>query len=81
MPYFALIIMFHHVLIACYQDTVTSIMHEILDDKKSTSGLIFLYGSKPIKWNCCKQKVIALLSCEAEYISSTLVVYQEIWIS
>ena len=24
-----------------------------LDDRKSTSGLIFLYGSKPIAWNCC----------------------------
>ena len=32
-----------------------------LDDRKSTSSLIFFYGSKPIAWNCCKQKVIALL--------------------
>ena len=37
-----------------------------LDDRKSTSGLIFFFGSKPRAWNCCKQKVIALLSCEAE---------------
>ena len=51
-----------------------------LDDRKSTSGYIFLYGSKPIAWNCRKQKVIALSSCEAEYISSTLVVCQGIWI-
>ena len=49
-----------------------------LDDPKSTSGYIFLYGSKPIAWNCCKQKVIALSSCEAEYISSTLAVCQGI---
>ena len=39
-----------------------------LDDRKSTLRLIFFYGSKPIAWNCCKQKVIALSSCEAEYI-------------
>ena len=51
-----------------------------LDDRKSTSGLIFFYGSKPIVWNLCKQKVIALSSCEAEYISSTLAVCQGIWI-
>ena len=37
-----------------------------LDDQKSTSGYIFVYGSKPLAWNCCKQKVIALSSCEAE---------------
>ena len=52
-----------------------------LDDRKRTSGLIFFYGSKPIAWNCSKQKVIALSSCEAEYISSTLAVCQGIWIS
>ena len=52
-----------------------------LDDRKSTSGLIFFYGSKLIAWNCCKQKVIALSSCEAEYISSTMAVCQGIWIS
>ena len=53
---------------------------EDLDDRKSTSGYIFLYGSKPIAWNCSKQKVIALSSCEAKYISSTLAVCQGIWI-
>ena len=51
-----------------------------LDDRKSTSWLIFFYGSKPIAWNCCKQKVIILSSCEAKYISSTLAVCQGIWI-
>ena len=51
------------------------------DDRKSTSGYIFLLGSKPISWNCSKQKVVALSSCEAEYISSTSAVCQGIWIS
>ena len=31
-----------------------------LDNRNSTSELIFFYGSKPIAWNCCKRKVIAL---------------------
>ena len=52
-----------------------------LDDKKSTSGYIFLLGSKPIAWNCSKQKVVALSSCEAEYISSTSAVCKGVWIS
>ena len=51
------------------------------DDRKSTSGYIFLLGSKPISWNCSKQKVVALSSCEAEYISSTSAVCPGIWIS
>ena len=51
------------------------------DDRKSTSGYIFFLGSKPIAWNCSKQKVVALSSCEAEYISSTSAVCQGIWIS
>ena len=28
-----------------------------LDDRKSTSGYIFLLGSKPIAWNCCKKRL------------------------
>ena len=51
-----------------------------IDDRKSTSGYIFLLGSKPIAWNCCKQKFVALSSYEAEYISSTLAMCQGIWI-
>ena len=51
-----------------------------LDDRKSTSGYIFIYGSKPLAWNCCKQKVIALSSCEVEFLSSTLAVCQGLWI-
>ena len=52
-----------------------------LYDRKSTSRLIFIYGSKPIAWNCCQQKVIAMSSCGAQYISSTLAVCQGIWIN
>ena len=51
------------------------------DDRKSTSGYIFFLGSNPIEWNCSKQKVVALSSCEAEYISSTSAVCQGVWMS
>ena len=50
------------------------------DDRKSISRLILFFGSKPIAWNCCKEKVITLSLCEVEYISSTLAMCQGIWI-
>ena len=52
-----------------------------LDDKKSTSWLIFFYRSKTIVWSFCKQKVIALSSHETEYIASTWAACQWIWIN
>jgi hypothetical protein len=39
-----------------------------VDDKKSMTGVIFYLGSSPISWLSRKQKVVALSSCEAEYI-------------
>jgi len=36
--------------------------------RKSTSGIIFYLGSNLVTWASQKQKVVALSSCEAEYI-------------
>ena len=41
-----------------------------IDDRKSTSGMLYCLGSSPITWNSGKQKVVALSSCEAEYIAA-----------
>ena len=51
--------------------------------EKAHRALFFFLevGTNPIALNCSKQKVIALSSCEAEYISSTMSVCQGIWIS
>jgi hypothetical protein len=40
-----------------------------VDTSKSTSGIIFFLGYSPVSWQSQKQKVVALSSCEAEYIA------------
>jgi hypothetical protein len=40
------------------------------EDRKSTSGYIFMMGKAPIAWCSKKQNVVALSSCEAEYIAA-----------
>ena len=37
------------------------------NDRKSTSGFVFMIGSGPICWSSKKQAVLALSSAEAEY--------------
>lgn len=41
------------------------------DDRKSTSGYVFLLGNKAISWASKKQMTIALSSAEAEYMAAT----------
>ena len=41
-----------------------------VNDRKSTSGLIFFLAGGPIAWQSVKQKVVVLSSCEAEYITA-----------
>ena len=45
-------------------------------DRKSTSRQVFFLGGLLIMWNILKQKVVALCSCEGEYISITSIVCQ-----
>ncbi|KAF2321384.1 hypothetical protein GH714_040973 [Hevea brasiliensis] len=42
-----------------------------IDDRKSTTGILFFLGSSPVTWVSQKQRVVALSSCEAEYIAAT----------
>lgn len=51
------------------------------DDRKSTSGYIFFLGGNPVAWQSAKQRVVALSSCEAEYIAATTATCQGIWLS
>ena len=41
-------------------------------DRKSTSGAFFFLGDNIITWMSQKQRIVALSSCEVEYISLTL---------
>ena len=50
------------------------------DDRKSTSSQVFFIGNSAITWNTVKQSVVALSSCEAEYIAASVASCQGIWI-
>ncbi|WP_286489543.1 Ty1/Copia family ribonuclease HI, partial [Escherichia coli] len=51
-----------------------------IDDRKSTSGAFFFFGSHLISWSSKKQKTVALSSCEVEYIAATQAACEGIWI-
>jgi hypothetical protein len=50
-------------------------------DRKSTSGVVFFLGNNIITWSSQKQRVVALSSCEAEYIATTAATCQGVWLS
>jgi hypothetical protein len=50
-----------------------------IDDRKSTSGMVFYLGCNPISWCSKKQKVVAQSSCEAEYIAASTAARQGLW--
>lgn len=45
--------------------------HGDKDDKESTTGYIFMYGETLISWCSKKTLVVALSSCNAEYIAAS----------
>lgn len=50
-------------------------------ERKSTSGYVFLLNGSPISWCSKKQPVVALSSCEAEYIAGSYAACQGIWLT
>ncbi|KAK8448440.1 hypothetical protein SEVIR_7G012052v4 [Setaria viridis] len=42
-----------------------------IDTSKSTSGMFFFLGKCLVSWQSVKQQVVALSSCEAEYIAAS----------
>jgi hypothetical protein len=42
-----------------------------IDTSKSTSGILFFFGKSLVSWQLVKQQVVALSSCEAEYIAAS----------
>jgi hypothetical protein len=51
-----------------------------IDDRKSTSGFVYHFGSAPIAWSCKKQLAIALSSAKAEYRVVVLASQEVLWI-
>ena len=50
-------------------------------DRKSSSGAFFFLSDNIITWMSQKQRIVALSSCEAEYISLTLGACQGVWLA
>ncbi|CAN6310868.1 unnamed protein product [Urochloa humidicola] len=51
-----------------------------LDGRRSTAGIIFFLGSRPITWQSQKQEVVALSTCEAEYVAASMACCQGVWL-
>jgi hypothetical protein len=49
--------------------------------KRSTSGILFFLDENLVTWTSQKQKIVALSSCEAEYVSAALGACQGVWLS
>lgn len=52
-----------------------------LEDRKSTTEILFYLGLCLVNWSSQKQKFLALSSCEAEYIALTATVCQGVWLT
>jgi hypothetical protein len=51
-----------------------------IDTSKSTSGVLFFFSKCLVSWQSVKQQVVALSSCEAEYIAAYTALTQAIWL-
>jgi hypothetical protein len=52
-----------------------------IDTRKSTTGALFFLGKCLVSWQSLKQRVVALSSCEVEYIAVTTAATQAIWMA
>ena len=51
-----------------------------IDDRKSTMGVDYFLGGNPVAWLSQKQRVVALSSCEAKYVTATTAACQGVWL-
>ena len=55
-------------------------MAEDIDGRRSTSSVLVFLGSAPILWLSLKQKVMALSTCETEYVAVATMACQAVWL-
>ncbi|XP_066324298.1 secreted RxLR effector protein 161-like [Miscanthus floridulus] len=51
-----------------------------IDGQQSTSGVLVFLGSALISWLSLKQKVVALSTCEVEYVAAATAACQVMWL-
>lgn len=51
-----------------------------IDDGRSTHGHVFYLDESPITWCSQKQEIVALSSCEAEFMAATEAAKQAVWL-
>jgi hypothetical protein len=51
-----------------------------IDISKSTSGILFFFGKSLVGWQSVKQQLVALSSCEPEYIAASTALTQALWL-
>ena len=52
-----------------------------VNDIRSTSGIVFFIGNSPVSWTSQKQGVVAVSSCEAEYVAAAAAASQGVWLN
>ncbi|KAL3720851.1 hypothetical protein ACJRO7_005629 [Eucalyptus globulus] len=51
-----------------------------VDDRRSTSGYVFMLGSGAVSWSSKKQSIVTLSTTEAEFVAATSCACQAIWL-
>ncbi len=51
-----------------------------LDDRKSTSGYLFMLCDGAVSWKSQKQRCVALSTAEAEYVAMSAAVQESVWL-
>jgi hypothetical protein len=52
-----------------------------IDNSHNTSDMLFFLGSSLVSWHSLKQRVVAMSSCEAEYVAATSAATQGVWLA
>ena len=52
-----------------------------IEDRKRTSGVVFMLGKNIVTWSSQKQKIVIISSCEAEYVAAASGACQGVWLS
>jgi hypothetical protein len=49
-------------------------------DRRSTSGILFFLGNKPISWQSQKQGGVSMSTCQVEHIAGSAALCQAVWL-